>query len=57
MFNITVPVFDLGRSFRNVWSRECLEKVLKKFGNLFSKLCRNPVLMIYCLIKFLNLIV
>jgi len=38
MLNIIVPVFDLGRSCGNVrWKKpgKCLEKVLKKSGNLY----------------------
>jgi len=37
-----VPESDLGMSFRKVMSRKGLEKVLKKYGNLHSKLHRSP---------------
>jgi len=42
VLNIIVPVFDLGMSFGKFKSRKSLEKVLKKSGNLYSKLRRNP---------------
>ena len=48
MLNNIVPVFNLGRLYGNVGSRlwkksgKCLIEVKKKFGNLCSKLRRNP---------------
>jgi len=39
---VTVPAFDLGRSYKSVTYGKCLKKVLNNSGNLFLKLCGDP---------------
>jgi len=58
LLTVIVPVFDLGMSFGKVKSGKSpeknLEKVLKKSGNLYSGLRRNPASVGYVFTQLTN---